>query len=130
MLSPFSCVLHTPRVQPIVLRHMDLAEAVADAIIADNPDTAVEVSDEGGYIRIRAPEYCRLTRLSLERELGRSFPLVELEQDMIEMLRTRETFGDDAVHERIYDAIARRDEATAAAVTRDHLSSLATKLGS
>jgi toluene monooxygenase system protein D len=58
---------------------MDLADAVAEAIIADNPDSDVQVHDEGGYVRIQAPEYCRLTRLSLERELGRSFSLVELE---------------------------------------------------
>ncbi|AWK76110.1 monooxygenase (plasmid) [Rhodococcus oxybenzonivorans] len=58
---------------------MDLADAVADAIIADNPDSDVQVHDEGGYVRIQVPEYCRLTQLSLERELGRAFPLVELE---------------------------------------------------
>ncbi|MCB8910737.1 FCD domain-containing protein [Rhodococcus rhodochrous] len=51
---------------------------------------------------------------------------------MIEMLRTRGTHGDDTdhdTHRRIYDAIADRDAATAAAVTRDHLTSLTTALG-
>lgn len=52
-------------------------------------------------------------------------------QAMIEMLRARGTFGDDAdhaTHERLYDAIARRDRTTAAAITREHLTSLTTKL--
>lgn len=51
-------------------------------------------------------------------------------QAMIEMLRTRGTHGDDAdhaTHQRIYDAIAHHDRTTAAAITRDHLTSLATK---
>ena len=52
-------------------------------------------------------------------------------QAMIEMLRVRGTYGDDtdhAIHQRIYDAIAHRDKTTAAAITRDHLTSLTAKL--
>ena len=52
-------------------------------------------------------------------------------QAMIEMLRTRGAYGDDtdqATHRRVYDAIANRDGATAAAITRDHLASLRTAL--
>jgi len=71
----------TPKMVGPLMRglDMDLADAVADAIIADNPDSDVRVSDEGGYVRIQVPEYYRLTRQSLELELGRDFPLVELE---------------------------------------------------
>lgn len=52
-------------------------------------------------------------------------------QAMIDMLRTRGSHGDDedqATHQGIYDSIADRDPATAAAVTRDHLTSLARRL--
>ncbi|SEH84673.1 MULTISPECIES: FCD domain-containing protein [unclassified Leifsonia] len=52
-------------------------------------------------------------------------------QAMIDMLRTRGSHGDDAdqaTHQGIYDAIADRDPAAAAAVTRDHLTSLARRL--
>jgi len=48
-------------------------------------------------------------------------------QAMIELLRMRGAFGDAAdhgTHERIVDAIADRDPATAAALTRDHLLTL------
>ena len=34
----------------------DLADAVIEAIEADNPDADVVVDDEGGYIRIGAPQ--------------------------------------------------------------------------
>lgn len=52
-------------------------------------------------------------------------------QAMIELLRSHGPHGDDAdqaVHTRIYDAIADRDAATAALVTRDHLMSLVRRL--
>ena len=52
-------------------------------------------------------------------------------QAMIEMLCARGDHGDDAdqaAHQRIYDAIADRSPIAAAAVTRDHLTSLARNL--
>ena len=57
----------------------ELADAVAAAIEADNPGEDVIVEDEGGYVRISVPHRCLLTRASLEAELGRPFPLSELE---------------------------------------------------
>jgi toluene monooxygenase system protein D len=64
-----------------VIRGFDgeLAEAVAAAIETDNPDADVLVDDQGGYIRISVPHRCLLRRSSLEAELGRTFPLSELE---------------------------------------------------
>ncbi len=58
----------------------ELAEAVAAAVERDNPGSPVTVDDQGGYVRIHTPERCLLTRATLEDELGRSFPLSELEQ--------------------------------------------------
>lgn len=57
----------------------DVAEAVANAIEDDNPDAEVSVEDAGGYVRISVPRYCRVTRASIEGELGRDFPLSTLE---------------------------------------------------
>lgn len=52
-------------------------------------------------------------------------------QAMIEMLRARGDHGDDAdqdTHRRIYDAIEDRDAVAAAAITREHLTSLTDRL--
>lgn len=57
----------------------ELAEAVAAAIEMDNPEADVLVDDQGGYVRISVPHRCVLTRHSLEEQLGRDFPLSDLE---------------------------------------------------
>lgn len=57
----------------------ELAEAVAAAIEMDNPEADVLVDDQGGYVRISVPHRCVLTRRSLEEQLGRDFPLSDLE---------------------------------------------------
>ncbi len=57
----------------------ELAEAVAAAIGMDNPDAEVVIDDQGGYVRISVPHRCVLTRRSLEEQLGREFPLSDLE---------------------------------------------------
>ncbi len=71
---------HVKRVGP-VLRGMDgeLCDAVINAIEDDNPDSDIEVDDQGGYVKITAPWRCRLTKASLERELGRDFRLSDIE---------------------------------------------------
>lgn len=76
-------VSEVKRVGPI-LRGVDreFCEAVIDAIEADNPDSDVEVDDQGGYIRITVPWRCRLTRESLVRELGRDFRLSDIEPNL------------------------------------------------
>lgn len=65
-----------------VIRAGELAEAVIDAVEADNPDRDVLVLDRDDYIRIHTVGECRLTLASLERFLGRSYPLSALEIDM------------------------------------------------
>lgn len=76
-------VSEVKRVGP-VLRGVDrhFCDAVIDAIEADNPDSDVEVDDQGGYIRITVPWRCRLTRESLERELGHDFRLSDIESHL------------------------------------------------
>ncbi|WP_396932087.1 MmoB/DmpM family protein [Mycolicibacterium sp.] len=64
-----------------VLRGVDgeLADAVVSAIEIDNEGADVRVDDQGGYIRVSVPQRCVLTRKTLEEELGRDFPLSDLE---------------------------------------------------
>ena len=71
---------HVKRVGPIIRGVAgELCDAVINAIEDDNPGADVEVDDQGGYVKITTPQRCRLTRASLERELGRTFHLPELE---------------------------------------------------
>ncbi len=65
-----------------VIRGGELAEAVAAAIEEDNPGQPLAVLDRGEYVRIHTARNCRLTRATLEKHLGRSFPLSQLEVEM------------------------------------------------
>lgn len=74
---------HTKMVGPVV-RGLDsaLADAVIEAVEADNPDADVMVDDQGGYIRVHTAQECRITRGSLEEALGRPFRLHQLEPQL------------------------------------------------
>lgn len=60
------------RVGPVLTAGV-CARAVAAAITKENPGASV--SDQGGYLRVLVSERCRVTRLAIERELGRPFAL-------------------------------------------------------
>jgi toluene monooxygenase system protein D len=65
-----------------VLRVGDLAESVARAIAEDNPGQRISIIDRGDYVRIHAQQRCRLTRQTLERQLGGPYELRLLEMEM------------------------------------------------
>jgi len=65
-----------------VMRSGEIAEAVIDAVAEDNPGRDVYVTDRGDYIHIHTLMDCRLTRESLERNLGREYDLARLEIEM------------------------------------------------
>lgn len=65
-----------------ILRAGEVAEAAIDAICEDNPDKQVFIVDRGDYIRINTVGLCKLTRASMERYLGREYPLPKLEIEM------------------------------------------------
>lgn len=65
-----------------VIRAGSLAEAVIDAVAADNPGRDVLVLDRDDYVRIHTVGECRLTLASLERSLGQPYQLAALEIDM------------------------------------------------
>ncbi|MFN8194818.1 MAG: MmoB/DmpM family protein [Nocardioidaceae bacterium] len=74
---------HVKMVGPVV-RGLDpaLAEAMITAIEIDNPDVDVTVEDEGGYIRIVTPQFCRLTQASLADAMGRDIKLFQIEPQL------------------------------------------------
>lgn len=65
-----------------VIRTGDLADAVIDAVIDDNPDREVKVIEGGDYVRIHTERDCLLTRASMEKHLGRTFDLAMIETEM------------------------------------------------
>lgn len=65
-----------------VMRSGDIADAVIDAVADDNPQRDVYITDRGDYVHIHTLMDCRLTRASLERNLGRSYDLALLEIEM------------------------------------------------
>jgi toluene monooxygenase system protein D len=65
-----------------VVRSGDLADAVIDAAIEDNPDREVLVFEREDYVRIHAERNCVVTRASIEKHLGRAFNMAMLEIEM------------------------------------------------
>lgn len=80
-----------------VMRGFDteLAEAVIAAIEIDNPESEVTVDDQGGYIRIAVPGTCRITKTTLEEELGRPFQLHQLEPSLASFAGRMKTTDDE-----------------------------------
>ena len=66
------------KVGPIV-RAGDVAQAVAEAMELDNPDSEVLVDDKVAYLRIEVENECILRRETMEEVLGRKFEMRELE---------------------------------------------------
>ncbi len=69
------------QVGPIV-RHGELAHAVAAAAEIDNPDSVVTVEDKVAYLRIQTDGEMVLNRSTIAEQLGRSFSMSELETDL------------------------------------------------
>lgn len=77
-----------------VLRATDDLDGLISAIHADNPGQDIEVADLGACVRVHAPRRLRLTRTSVERELGRPFAMRELEPMLIAFAGRIETTSD------------------------------------
>jgi toluene monooxygenase system protein D len=65
-----------------ILRTSDQVDLVVAAIEDDNPDSDIEVTDHGSYVRIHASNYLRVTEQSLKRHLGADFEIRSLEPMM------------------------------------------------
>ena len=62
-----------------ILRMSDDIDAIVAAIMDDNPGKEIEVVDRGAYTRISGEGELRVTRESIERHIGRSFEMRQLE---------------------------------------------------
>ncbi|MEM6107210.1 MmoB/DmpM family protein [Mycobacterium sp. 050272] len=76
----------------------EIVSALTDAIYADNPDAAVVIEDNAGYVRIHAPRFLRVTRSSLEAAAGQPFPLATLEPALVGFAGRIRYVGDDELH--------------------------------
>ena len=65
-----------------VLRMSEDIDAIIAAIEEDNPGTTIEVTDRGAYVRIQAERRMKVTRASIERNVGRTFEMREFEPMM------------------------------------------------
>ena len=65
-----------------VLRMSEDVEAIIAAIEEDNPGAEIEVIDRGAYVRIQAERQLKVTRASIERHIGRTFEMRQLEPMM------------------------------------------------
>lgn len=65
-----------------VMRQGDLAKAVAEAAVIDNPNKEVRVDDKVAYVRIQAEDEMVLKRATIEEMLGRPFNMREIEVDL------------------------------------------------
>ncbi|MBT3410305.1 MAG: monooxygenase [Halieaceae bacterium] len=88
-------LLHNNNVGPIV-RAGEVAEAVAEAAIIDNPDKEVTVEANGAYSRIYAESELIVTRETLQEELGRDFKMNELEINLASFAGRIEVTEDQA----------------------------------
>jgi toluene monooxygenase system protein D len=69
------------RVGP-VMRAGELARAVAEAAVEDNPSKEIRIDDKRAYLRIDTDDEMILRRETIERVLGRPFKMNELEVDL------------------------------------------------
>jgi toluene monooxygenase system protein D len=77
-----------------VLRMSDDIDAIIAAIEDDNPGTEIEVIDRGAYVRIQAEQRMKVTRASIERHIGRTFEMRQLEPMMSAFAGRIETTSD------------------------------------
>ncbi|MGZ4672845.1 MAG: MmoB/DmpM family protein [Ilumatobacteraceae bacterium] len=80
-MSEISTAYINNRVGPI-MRHGDLAKAVAEAAETDNPGKTIVVEDKVAYLRIETDDELVLTRQTIEDLLGRPFAMNDLEVEL------------------------------------------------
>jgi toluene monooxygenase system protein D len=80
-----------------VLRMVDELDAVVRAIVDDNPDREIEVIDRGAYVRVQAPRCLRVSRASIERQIGRPYQMRELEKILASFAGRIVTTSDEVV---------------------------------
>jgi len=82
-----------------ILRLDGDVEAIVSAIEDDNPDTEIEVTDEGAYVRVMGDHRLRVTLDSLRRYLGSDFEMRQLEEMMPAFAGRIDTRSDEIIWE-------------------------------
>lgn len=57
----------------------EIADAAIEALEEDNPDKTFEIQDNESYMRVQTDDDCIIHRKTMEKMLGRSFVMQELE---------------------------------------------------
>lgn len=69
--SEIEALLHQNWVGPVI-QAGEFADAVIEALKADNPGKEIKLFHRGSYVRVLGEKRLRLRKESLEKELGRS----------------------------------------------------------
>lgn len=77
-----------------ILRQGELARAVAEAAVIDNPSKQITVDDKVAYVRVQAEDEMVIRRETIEEMLGRSFAMRDLEVDLSSFAGRIETHAD------------------------------------
>ena len=77
-----------------VLRAVEVAEAVLEALREDNPDKDFVIEDQVSYIRIETEGECVIRRETMSRAMGRPFAMAELEINLTSFSGRIETTDD------------------------------------
>lgn len=65
-----------------ILRRGELARAVAEAAVLDNPDKDIRVDDKVAYVRVESESEMVIRRSTIEEMLGRPFRMRDIEVDL------------------------------------------------
>jgi toluene monooxygenase system protein D len=99
-MTEISTAYMNNKVGPI-MRHGELAIAVAEAAETDNPGKTIIVEDKLAYVRIQTDDELVLNRQTIEDLLGRPFAMNDLEVELASFAGRIDTQTD---HVRFYYA--------------------------
>jgi toluene monooxygenase system protein D len=77
-----------------VLRQGELARAVAEAAVLDNPGKNIVIEDKVAYVRVQTDDEMVIRRQTIEEMLGRPFAMRDLEVDLSSFAGRIETHVD------------------------------------
>jgi toluene monooxygenase system protein D len=77
-----------------ILRQGELARAIAEAAVLDNPGKTVAVDDMVAYLRVQTDDEMIIRRQTIEEMLGRSFAMRDLEVELSSFAGRIETHSD------------------------------------
>jgi toluene monooxygenase system protein D len=86
--------MSTPILVGQIVRCGDVADAVAEAAVIDNPTREVTVEDHTAYLRVQCADECIIRRGTVQDNLGRPFEMRELEVNLASFAGQIETTTD------------------------------------